>query len=51
MKGTRKNRICVEKICFYCEEIEKILDNHGRSKDYFFNSVEMQYAAACALCR
>ena len=48
MKGTRKNRICVEKICFYCDEIAKILENHGRSKEYFFNSVEMQYA--CSMC-
>ncbi len=51
MKGTRKNRICVEKICFYCEEIEKILENHGAARIISLILSKCNTPAACALCR
>ena len=48
MRGDRKNKTCLEKIVFYCDEIEKILNKHEKNKEYFKESVEMQYA--CSMC-
>ena len=44
----RKTKNSLEKIKFYCEEIEKLLANHNFDKEYFFKSVELQYA--CSMC-
>lgn len=43
-----KNKSSLEKIKFYCEEINKLLANHNFDEDYFLKSVELQYA--CSMC-
>ena len=48
MKSNKKNRICLEKIIFYCDELDMILKKHSYKKDEFMSSSEMQYA--CGMC-
>ena len=48
MESNRKNKIAIQKIIFYCEEIERMLNLHNNDFDYFLANVELQYA--CSMC-
>ena len=48
MNDERKNKIAIQKIIFYCEEIDKILKLHDNDFNYFLTNSEIQYA--CSMC-
>lgn len=48
MRGKKANRIVIQKMISYCDEIEQILRKHDYKRDDFENNTEFQYA--CGMC-
>lgn len=48
MRGKKSERIMLQKMLRYCNEIEKILEKHHCNREEFEDDTEFQYA--CGMC-
>lgn len=48
MRGKRMERIMLQKMLRYCDEIEQILNKHHFNREEFENDTEFQFA--CGMC-
>lgn len=48
MRGKKSERIMLQKMLWYCDEIEQILKKHHFSKEEFEDDTEFQFA--CGMC-